>query len=1031
MAKDLHPGLYDLLLSHELKTQVEQFKKYERFQAEVEPLDPEEAPDYLTRHLSLLVHAALSDFGSSKDSIEQQLGLCNRIIDVIAERVENFTPNDYATNDLLTAIVQMRAGLGEHASPDQPATALSTSDLLVNDANEVSIGDQIASEIPSADSIDVIVAFLKKSGFRIFKEKIRQAIERGIRVRLITTTYMGATDIAVLDTLAAMGAEIRVSYAQRTRLHAKAWLFRRNSGFSTAYVGSSNLSHSAQTVGLEWNVRLSYPETPHLFEKFTAAFEGYWGSEDFQPYDRDQFVSEISRADVTSGASLKFFDLRPFPFQQEILDALQVARTVHGRDRHLIVAATGTGKTVVAALDYRALCSAANGRRLSLLFVAHRQEILEQALGTFRTALRDGSFGERMFAGHKPVKADHVFASVQSLAQVDLAEIDPKTYDIVIVDEFHHAEAPTYRRLLDHLQPQQLLGLTATPERTDGADVRHYFGGEATAELRLWDAIDRGLLVPFQYFGLHDSVDLSQVAWRRGRYDERDLEGLYVDNQSRVDLIVQGLVDLLVDHSHMRALGFCVSVAHARFMAAAFNERGIRATSITGETPDTERSAAQQRLARRDVNVIFVVDVYNEGVDIPEVDTILFLRPTESSTLFIQQLGRGLRIHPDKDCLTVLDFIGRAHREFRFDRQLRALTGATRNRLQKGVASKSFLHLPPGCTLQFDRQSRDIVLESLRTALSLSKKGLINELRTYGPDINLAGFVRDSGVELDDIYRSSRTWSNLRVGAGFDSFATGPDQKKIENRLEALLHIDDPERIDLYQRLVSERMHSLPEKTRDRRMIAMLLVTLFGSEAIIDLEDSLDRLRRHPSALYDLRELLPLLRSRVAHVPILYQSSSDVPLKVHSQYSRDEILAAFDVRDSKGKLMQLREGVYFEKQTRSNLLFVTLKKSEREYSPRTMYRDYALSESEFHWQSQSTTSSDTEKGLRHIEHLERGITPLLFVRKSRNDEYNKTRPYHFLGPVALNRFEGDRPMNVIWQMQHPIPADLLRIARIA
>ena len=385
----------------------------------------------------------------------------------------------------------------------RPKTPLNDAALLTNAPDEPSLAAELKAEIESADSIDLLCAFVMSRGLRLLETPLQRARDAGIPIRVITTTYIGGTEREALDRLVRdFGAQIRIQYdAARTRLHAKAWLFRRNTGFDTAYVGSSNLSTSALLEGVEWNVRLSATATPTLLTKFEATFDSYWHASEFEPYDperdRDRLDDALeaargSRAGDRITLSISGIEVRPFPYQQEILDAIDVERRVHDRHRNLVVAATGTGKTVIAALDYRRLC--VDGQRPRLLFVAHRREILEQSLRTYREVLADGSFGELYVGGSRPERWEHVFASVQSLTSYGVANIPPDAFEIVVIDEFHHAEARTYRRLLDHLEPAELLGLTATPERADGVDVRSFFEGRTAAELRLWDALGADLL---------------------------------------------------------------------------------------------------------------------------------------------------------------------------------------------------------------------------------------------------------------------------------------------------------------------------------------------------------------------------------------------------------------------------------------------------------------------------------------------------------------------------------------------------------
>ncbi|MFN8613898.1 MAG: DEAD/DEAH box helicase family protein [Vulcanimicrobiota bacterium] len=508
----------------------------------------------------------------------------------------------------------------------------------------------------SADRVDLLCSFLKWSGYRQLRRPLQELVQRGGQVRVLTTCYLGATDVRVLEELAEF-ARVRVSYeTRRTRLHAKAWLFHRDTGFSTAYIGSSNLSAAAMVDGLEWNVRLSVAENGRVLEKFQSTFDSYWEDGEFQEYrpgqDKQRFeqARQRERSQPEPLDMAYTLDVRPYGYQQEILQKLQVEREVHQRFRNLVVAATGCGKTVIAALDYKRL----GGR---LLFVAHREEILSQSLRTFRAVLRDGQFGDLWTGRHQPTQSEHLFASVQKLHNQDLTAIAPDHFEVLIVDEFHHSEAPTYQRLLQHFQPKVLLGLTATPERSDGRSIQGWFDQRVAAELRLWDALEGGFLCPFLYFGIHDNTDLSDIAWRRG-YDAGQLDKVYTGHHARAALIWKEVARTVANPQKMRALGFCAGISHAKFMAEEFRTAGIQTAVVVGETSAEERRLSLTRLRKGELQMLLTVDVFNEGVDVPEVDTVLLLRPTESATIFLQQLGRGLRLCDGKECLTVLDFIG-------------------------------------------------------------------------------------------------------------------------------------------------------------------------------------------------------------------------------------------------------------------------------------------------------------------------------------------------------------------------------------
>lgn len=494
------------------------------------PLDDAEAHVLLARHVGDLVARALRDLPADGRR-GRQVQLANALLQLLREESARAFDGDGEELDAparrLDEVLAPPDPAGQRRPRERPSIPLSASALLVNARGEPTAGSEVNRELASADHVDLLVPFVKWTGVRIVRDRLAEVVRRGGRVRVIASTYLGSSERRALECLVELGAEVRVSYdTTSTRLHAKAWLFERRSGFSTALIGSSNLSNTALVDGLEWNVRVSSAGTASVLETFRATFDTYWESEHVEPYDPERFDEAIARERPDRRDDrLSPFDLVPYPHQVGILERLDVERQRHGRWKNLVVAATGTGKTVIAALDYRRL-RAANGGDFSLLFVAHRREILDQSRRVFREALKDGAFGEVYVDGHRPAEWRHVFASVQSLARIPLSELAPEFFDMVIVDEFHHAAAPTYSRLLDHLRPKVLLGLTATPERADGLSVTQWFGGRFAAEIRLWDAIEGAQLCPFQYFGVHDDVDLREVQWTRGGYVPAALENV-------------------------------------------------------------------------------------------------------------------------------------------------------------------------------------------------------------------------------------------------------------------------------------------------------------------------------------------------------------------------------------------------------------------------------------------------------------------------------------------------------------------------
>ena len=552
-----------------------------------------------------------------------------------------------------------------------------------------------------------------------------------------------------------------------------------------------------------------------------------------------------------------------------------------------------------------------------------------------------------------------------------------------------------------------------------------------SVELRVWEAIDRGYLSPFQYFGVADSVDLSHLTWRRGGYDHRELDALITGDDVRVRRTVRAIEQLHAAPDRMRALGFCVSVAHAEFMAPRFTALGLESVSVSGNTPEAERQAALRRLRAGAIRCIFSVDVLGEGVDVPNVDTVILLRPTQSATVFAQQLGRGLRLSEDKAYLTVIDLIGQQHRRFRFEDRLRAIVDEHNGTVRR-QAEEGFPYLPSGCSLVLDAQSREIVLENLkRAATSTQWQTLIDELRELG-DVGLGAWADQSGRRISDLYRlPDRSWTRLRRDADLPVADAPPDESVVLRGVRRLDHIDDPERTSFYRSVLSApappSVGSLSE--REQRLLAMLLVGLGAAQPGDDLPAALARLWPHQSVRDELCQLFAVLDDRSERLERPLSPTGDVPVALHAQYTRAEALLAYG-DGSVGKLSSSREGVRWLPDAQTDLLFVTLRKSERSFSPSTMYRDYALSRSLFHWESQNATHDASGTGQRYINHRERGSEVVLFVRETESRANGTGAPFTCLGPVEYVSHVSNRPMHVTWKLRDPLPEALLETSQL-
>jgi len=1018
---ELEPGLYEVLITSGLRA------KLDELSSALVPRDGRlssaDAADRIAWHVSKQVERALLDV-SDEDRVAVAVKVAQALLNRLGEVAEVDGSAQLAEPaSVLHAILRRRPD-GEAEALDVPVIPLLDTTLLTNAPGEPTLWSQLRSEIASAAAIDVVMAFIRRSGIAPLLGALRKHCESGRPLRVLTTTYTDSTEREALEQLTALGAEVRVSYdVSSTRLHAKAWVFHRRP-FSTAYVGSSNLTRSATVTGLEWNLRVSGARNPDVIAKFEAVFESYWSAGDFAPYNIEQFRAEQQRAgrtDTGPRIMLSPLEVRPHPYQSRLLELVEVSRQ-HGHHRNLLVSATGTGKTVMAALDYAALRDRLGRSRL--LFIAHREEILEQSIATFRHTLRETQFGEKWVGRTQPRSFEHVFASIQSLNSNGLALLEPAHFDVVIVDEFHHAAASSYERVLNRLSPKELLGLTATPERSDGLPILHWFDDRIAAELRLWDAIDQQHLAPFVYFGIHDGLDLRAIPWRRGQgYDITELTNLYTSSDAWARTVVKQVAEH-VDTRSMRGLGFCVSIEHAQFMAEHFNRHGIAAVAIWGDSPRDQREAALRALAEGRTRVVFSVDLFNEGVDVPNVDAILMLRPTESPTLFLQQLGRGLRKARNKGACTVLDFVGTHRREFRFDRRYRALLGGSRRDIERAVKAE-FPFLPAGCHMQLDHKSSEIILSSLRDAIPSRWPAKVEELRSLRRDrgdLSLGQFLEESGLDLEDVYEGNKSWSDLRAAAGAPVLPEGPSEITLRRALGRLLHIDDRVRAWAYQRIASQaaipQVASMAE--HERRLLHMLVAGLVDQAVRkgTSLQEGVDLIWAHPQVLAEISELSAVLESRTNHVHTPLAAHPDSPLQIHARYSRIEVLTALGLVDG-AKAFAWQSGVLEAKAADAELLAFTLDKTAGGFSPTTRYRDYAISRSLIHWESQSTTRVTVPTGLRYRNHERDGRSILLFARLRADD-----RAFWFLGPATYKGHVGERPMAITWELHTPLPGDL-------
>lgn len=1032
----MQQGLYEQLINKLISSKLNDLDRNTYF-IKKSPVDKVEASRILSQYLVNVIRFALNQL-SGDDSIEKQILLSNNIIKLIRDELneEEFEEDLIETEaKILSAIIKkIDSGISDfekHLKEITPYSRLTQSELFTGSNSGISLESEIKKEILSSDKINFLVSFIKWTGIRIFEKEIVEFTESGGHLKVITTSYMGATDVKAVEFLSRLrNTEIKVSYnTDNERLHAKAYLFLRNTGFHTGYIGSSNLSRSALTSGLEWNMKVTTKEVGHIIDKFQKTFDTYWQDSEFELFDPNQHTEKLRIALKRERIHERndpaaYFDIKPFPFQEEILENLETERVVHLRFRNLIVAATGTGKTVISAFDYK------NFRKLhptsKLLYVAHRKEILQQAQATYQGVLRDNNFGELWVDGIEPEKYDCVFASVQTLNnRIEKLNLSESFYDFIVIDEVHHIAATSYRPILNRFNPQILLGLTATPERMDGEDILKDFCDTIAVEIRLPEALNRKLLCPFQYFGISDRIDLSNVEWKNGRYVPSELTKIYTKNDQRVGDILSNLTKYLNDRSDVRALGFCVSQEHAKYMAEKFTMAGLKADYLVSDN-SSEREEKRRYLKSKQINYLFVRDIFNEGIDIPEIDTVLFLRPTESLTIFLQQLGRGLRLDDTKECLTVLDFVGNSRPEYDFEGKFRALVGKTNTSTKKEIED-DFPHLPLGCSIILEKKAKDIIIQNIKNATSLNKNQLLTKIRNYKYQttlpLTLKNFTNFYHLPLQLIYKNGN-WKRLCASAeqiaDYSTIYENEIYRAISKKWLSCISNS------YFQFILSIAKNDFRitfdqlSKT-EQSMCLMLHYDVWQSpRGFNSLEESIQAIGKNSVLTGEIIELLEILIDKIDFLEREISLPYTQPLKVHSRYTRDQIFAAFGLSTYETRSSN-REGSAENKDLKTELLFVDLIKSESDFSPTTLYQDYALSDILFHWQTQNSAFPEKGRGLSYINHQDSEKRILLFVREKNKNEFNSTMAYVFLGDVRFIEYYGSKPMSITWELAEAMP----------
>lgn len=1011
----------------------------ERFYIGKKLISKDDAVHILSKYLQHLIEVAFIGTPEDQD-VDKYIEFVNSVIRTLGKEF-NVDDTDLdlvdAQKSILTAVIDRTnceyPDIEKHLRAITPVTSLSRSALFFGGRGPADMESELNKEILCADEICWVVSFIKTSGLNLLWNSLKKFTSEGKCLRIITTTYTGATDYDAIARLATLpNTEIKISYdGTQDRLHAKSYIFIRNSGFHTAYIGSSNLSSYALKDGKEWNFKATQFELPQVIENVRNSFESYWCDDTFEcfvPGVSDERLKKALGIDwETPLLDFSALDLmRAKDYQQEILEKLDVERNVHGHFRNLVVAATGTGKTVIAAFDFKRYREAHPD--CHFLFIAHRQEILHQAMQTFRIVLDDPNFGSIWDGNNEPSNYQHVFASKDTLRnRVDTLQLRADYYDYMVVDEVHHIVAPTYVKLMTCFKPQILLGLTATPERTnEQEDITVFFDGHISAEIRLPAALNAGLLAPFYYYGIPDNVNLSEVKWSGHGYDIAELSRIYTQNDYRTGLILRKMQEYIGNNQlhKVRALCFCVDKNHAKFMNAKFTLAGLKTDVLTSDDDDRHRNIVKKRLQAGTINYLFVVDLFNEGVDIPEIDTILFLRPTESATVFLQQFGRGLRLHKDKDHLTVLDFVGHSRAEFSYKERFEALIGRHSQNIKDEIEG-GFANAPFGCKIILEEKAKEEIIANIEGYLrSLNKGRIIKEIATYyklaKDAFSLKGFLTYSHVPFHKVY-GSMTWGELCQLAGVrkdvsvhaaqikyavkkkwlatDSFSYF---KQLLRFADSGFKCDTTKFTELEQRYAVMLYYDLYDKAGSYTSIAQMFNDLASDVLFVQ----------------EFKEVVEYLKDKCVAPEkednSVYKNWN--PLRLHGVYTKAQIQAALGLSTLVRKSPS-REGVERLKDIKLEAMYVDIIK-KREEGSMTAYKDYAQNREFFHWETQNRVS----EGSREAEAYRNGENNmLLFVRQQvEHPDFGCRMGFTYLGQVTMNSIEGSKPMQIVWHLNTPM-----------
>ena len=980
---------------------------------------------------------------------------------------------------------------------------------IIGNINELIINEKakfrnffvyLKQELLNCKKFYFIVSFIRYSGIQLLINTLDELEKQGIQGEIITSVYLNITDSKALRKLLSYkNIKVKIYNNSSESFHTKAYLFEKEK-YHSVVIGSSNISQSALYSAEEWNVKLTDSSFFNIYGKSLNQFEKLWHSNEAIELTQD-FIDEYEKYKKSVNAQ-NTFDYRktkieqenefvPNSMQKRVLQKLKETR-INGNKKGLVISATGTGKTYLAAMDIKQFfeinsntenklfeINKSKTSNIKFLFIAHREELLENAINVFSKILKidKNEFG-RIYGGLKEIDKNIIFASIQSLRNC-YNEFKPSFFDYVIVDEFHHSMSDSYLKTLSYFNSKFLLGLTATPKRMDGKDILSLCDYNVVDEIGIKEALEEDLIVPFHYFGVNDyTINYDNIPYKNGKYNEKILlENLLLN--TRTDYIVEKINKFGFDGDELSAVAFCQNIEHAFFMKEEFSKKGYKSAVITANTSSNERSEILEKFKNKKIEILCVVDILNEGIDIPTINLLLFLRPTMSSTIFIQQIGRGLRKAKNKDFVTIIDFIGNHKKDYLLINYFSSEvdnkdTLFTKKEKIINEIKNQFSNIPKSCYVELDRICQNRIIEKIEK-INFSSKNILKEmyldykaeigkseneiLKVSDFDTNIELF-QELSLKLGSFYNTQLQFENLEI-LKQNKISLNSKELEFLSYLEKKLILvepftylivkylinndfinleiivdeyknyfnikDDFQKEYVINRIFTELVEDeILEKNSKNRLfkISKKYNKIFENKKenndeinlkLIDLDNSKNTNYNFKNRLEDLL-YLGLSEFKKNNNLSIFNENILIPYK---KYKRIELQILLDSKVPKGSW---RAG--YANTDKDICLFATIDKTHI-LQENLKYDNSLFADDIIQWISQPKTAHTSSVGKMFINHKKLGYNVHIFIRKFAFMDGNKTNPFIYLGKADYYKSSGDKPMRILWKLEKKIPQELI------